>query len=1075
MLELSEVLRQQGYSNSPHFYDLRQDSTLRSAPAQGASLMREAQAAGLQGLYTFRTQPVSGDAVWSRRIAVGLAEALAGPEAQAEAAARDLHRNVWNLGIVPFLVVVLPHQVRLYSGFSYGARQADGLEHGLLDTVHLQRLRTGLAALRAEAIDSGEVWKGPHGQMLDPETRVDRALLRALQALGRQLQEAGSLPPETCHSLIGKYIYLRYLWDRGILDDARLRAWGIEHQDVFGRNASQRALSSLVSALEKRFNGRIFPLSFERGEVEDWHVQRVSSAILGDKGDQLHLPFQPYDFKHIPVEMLSMIYEQFLRWSDEKVPGTEEDGAETEVSSEQETTVQKSGIVYTPVFLADYVLSEAERVRSIEPGMRVLDPACGSGVFLVLAYRRLIEKKQQQLGRDLTPPELSALLTQSIFGVERESSACAVAEFSLLLTLLHYCDPPDLLGREDFQFPSLRGVNVLHANFFDVDSLVCGKVDLVLGNPPWTELSSKKKEVRDEATRRWIESHGGNTGSRVTGRRVAEAFSQRVAEFLEPGDDPGTAGIAALLLPATSLFNAESKNYRQDFFQHKEILRITDFANLREVLFGKKTEHPAASIVYRLRRKHAVPEAIRHVSPFGIDQIGGSRRQPWGLTIHEDEIRSVPYAEAESGDSVVWKLALWGTARDAQALRRLKRIFPTTLADFCHQRPGWIIAEGPQIRSNESRSNRTEETIARPDFLEHRRLDTKTQTRSRLGFSIAEAALVPNTADRLRKQGGERGLRLTSAPHTVISPRWLSYLAYSDRPFLVSPRTIGIAAPAEDADVLRALTVYLCSSLAAYHLFFHATEWGAFRRARYVTLREVKRIPVPTLSPAQIQQLAQLQKKIVAQERTEIEGRPVARRELFHSDAPPLLPEPGEELRERLIGLIDAEIFETFKISRDLAVLIREWKTTRLPLDRAATAGQVTRQPTADELLAYAQEIQRQLDGFVTGNVHHRVRLIHSPTLVECKIEQLRSASCFPVDPSCIEPGNRSIADLLSSLAGDLRQKLSQWVYVQRGLRLFENDTIYLYKPARLIDWTCTQAMIDATDIIGTVVAAKTE
>jgi restriction-modification enzyme MmeI-like protein len=1105
MFELSEVIHQQGYSDSPHFFDLGKVGALEQIPVQGACLLREARAAGLRGVYTFETQRDSTDILWSRRIAVGLAEATADGEQAAEAAARRLHRSVWNLGTVPFLVVVLPHQVRLYSGFSYSdPAQTQDHEFGLLDTVErLQRLRNELGELRAEAIDSREVWSSRYGRQLDSESRVDRSLLKALQTLGRDLREEEDLLPEVGHSLIGKYIYLRYLWDRGILDDGFLRDQGLRREEVFGRNATRKGLSQLVTALEKRFNGKIFPLAFDRGDVKNLHVRRVASALLGDAGDQIHLPFRAYDFKHIPVEMLSMIYEQFLRWDTEEEAEAETEEAEPtgerEEPTEQETRAQKSGVVYTPVFLADYVLSEAERVRPLEPGMRVLDPACGSGVFLVLAFRRLIESRYRQLGRGLTPPELKQLLTQSIFGIEREAAACAVAEFSLLLTLLHYCDPPDLLGRKDFQFPSLRGRNILEENFFDVDPLPedvatpgahqCPKVDLVLGNPPWIELSSRKKDAKDEGTRRWIARFGGRAKHRVTGNRVAEAFSQRVTDFLRPGADCLSEGVIALLLPATSLFNAESKAYRQDLFVHKEVLRITDFANLREVLFGRKTEHPAASIVYRLRRKDAEPADILHLAPLGIHQIGRARTQPWALTIYEEEICSVPHSEAELGESVLWKLALWGTPRDAQALRRLERIFPSTLGKLCEERRGWTIAQGPELRSKESPTG--EKLISRADLLEHQRLDSTRQTQSLLSFSVPEAALVPNLADRLRR-GRAEALKLTSAPHVVISRRWLSYLAFSDRPFIVPPQKIGLAAPSEDADYLRALSIFLCSSLVAYHLFFYSTEWGTFRRARYVTLSDVRSVPVPELSSSQVLRLAAVQKRIALKEQAELrKWLTQAQRELFGStistrdvganllslkrDRRSQALKQAAEIREQLIHQIDAEVFEIFKISRDLEILIREWRTTRLPLDRAITAGQVTREPFAAELLGYAEEIQQQLDSFVTGQVHHRVRLTQSPTLVECKIEQRPSETPFPVSSTCVQTGDLTVAGLLSGLTTDLRQKLSQWVYVQRGIRLFEGDTIYLYKPARLIDWTRTQAMIDATEIIAAVIDPKAD
>ena len=58
---------------------------------------------------------------------------------------------------------------------------------------------------------------------------------------------------------------------------------------------------------------------------------------------------------------------------------------------------------------------------------------------------------------------------------------------------------------------------------------------------------------------------------------------------------------------------------------------------------------------------------------------------------------------------------------------------------------------------------------------------------------------------------------------------------------------------------------------------------------------------------------------------------------------------------------------------------------------------------------------------------------------------------------------------ILSELSKSLREQISQWIYVQRGLRLFDGARIHLYKASRLIDWTRTQAMNDAGDILGEV------
>src|SRR5258708_37826003 len=83
--------------------------------------------------------------------------------------------------------------------------------------------------------------------------------------------------------------------------------------------------------------------------------------------EQWHFVFRAYDFAYIPIEILSEVYEQFIEDS------------------------KKKGAIYTPEILADYLLSEVNTVKPLTEETKILDPACGSGVFLVLAYRRLIE------------------------------------------------------------------------------------------------------------------------------------------------------------------------------------------------------------------------------------------------------------------------------------------------------------------------------------------------------------------------------------------------------------------------------------------------------------------------------------------------------------------------------------------------------------------------------------------------------------------------------------------------------------------------------------------------------------
>ena len=81
-------------------------------------------------------------------------------------------------------------------------------------------------------------------------------------------------------------------------------------------------------------------------------------------------------------------------------------------------------------------------------------------------------------------------------------------------------------------------------------------------------------------------------------------------------------------------------------------------------------------------------------------------------------------------------------------------------------------------------------------------------------------------------------------------------------------------------------------------------------------------------------------------------------------------------------------------------------------------------------------------------------------------VEVTNEAGPIPVDGSSVKKGDKTMAGLLAELAENLRKQVSQWVYVQRGLRLFDGPRIHLYKSPRIIDWTRTQARINAGDII---------
>src|SRR5690606_24179915 len=125
---------------------------------------------------------------------------------------------------------------------------------------------------------------------------------------------------EVIHPLIGKYVYLYYLKDRGFLSPRRLEEWGVDPNTVYGRTATLAGLRNICGKLDDFLNGRVFPLKFRGdGAPTEEQVQRIAGAFAGDTfggGWQFHLPFTAFKFDFIPIETLSMIYEQFLHLPD---------------------------------------------------------------------------------------------------------------------------------------------------------------------------------------------------------------------------------------------------------------------------------------------------------------------------------------------------------------------------------------------------------------------------------------------------------------------------------------------------------------------------------------------------------------------------------------------------------------------------------------------------------------------------------------------------------------------------------------------------------------------------------------
>lgn len=1032
-----------GYSGSPNF---REDAAGDLLPPSDRHWHRVAISSGVRGSYFFRTSPALPEAKATMRVAVHVAQAADENEA------RLIHRRLWNQGMSPFLIVVLPGQIRVYTGFAYDPRNPRvGEVVPSINAVDVGVIGTALAAFQSEAIDRGEIWQA-FSAHLGVAQRVDTTLLEQLRVLSGRLQEEYRLSDRVAHSLIGKFVYLSYLRARGIISDPWLRDYAkLEPNMLFGEDGFSSSLTltafrQLVRAVERRFNGKLFPIPWGGPSRPDAaSVRMVARVFSGEDAvsQQMHLSFAAYDFSSIPVEFLSSIYEQFLHAkpvvADESSSEADEEETENEAADPE-----KGGAHYTPEPLADYLVSEVQSVRALRPGMRVLDPCCGSGVFLVVAYRRLVELVCAREGRESLPAdELSRLLQASIFAVELNRSACDIASFSLVLTLLSYVKPPELHRLPKFKFPSLVGQNVFHGDFFDDRSPFWQRVagadgrsplrfDWILGNPPWVEL---EENLGNKAAhlRRWSQAH---EHLQIPRKRTGEAFAWRAMECVT---DDGAVG---LVLHAKTLTNDQLAKWRRKFFSEVRVHRVTNFSNFAYVLFAS-AQPPAFTIVYSKRASGEAGDSgnILHLGPFvfnqrALQQEPGAGRKSWVLGFTESEIKQVPQAAAQSGAAAVWKQALWATSADQRAIERLKRVFPRKLGELAKTR-GWNLALGLQLRNNEGTDRDPAEyrkELEGLPVIDHRAF-------ARIGKRIAvpEGLILENRFGCfVRERGGLAGLIVVNGPHLLLVS---DFAAFSTKSFIIRHSKMGLSGG--DAREMKAVAAVWNSHFTSYLLFFVlSSEWGIDRSL--IDKGDAVNLPFPELTPEREKALAEVWDKAAAMEAD------------------------GADF-ETVKSALTTGVAAVLRVPASLTLVVREFFEVRYRLNKSRSPRELRLEPKPEHLEVYARRLRDALDDFLGGKGRHRLRVLHGSAGVAVSITISRHKTApYEID---LRPAVGTDQEKLRLLLTAAEERFSQWAYVRKSVRVFDGDTIHLIKPPRRLEWTATQALLDADDLIAEVVA----
>lgn len=372
---------------------------------------------------------------------------------------------------------------------------------------------------------------------------------------------------EAVHRILDRILFLRICEDRdidtGIRLDSIVETWRrgsggetggrgrrgliLEEPPVFrsGDSGGNQLWSAVVShfrALDRRppshvpfFNGNLFKPHF----CEDL---KIGNDWIAGFITELSNEESPYLFDVIPVEILGTIYERFLG----KVVRPHGKG----ITVEEKPEVRKAGgVYYTPRYIVDYIVEQtvgnlvAEQSPEATLKIRILDPACGSGSFLIRSFERMCEHWQRWLTRNpakrkktwcrvdpetkdvhLTVDLKRRILTHNIFGVDLDAAAVEVTQLSLYLKMLEGENRTTLQRERELFAEAAALLPPLHDNIKCFNSLIgsdfsvvpddllrvnagdwsvqfpqimkAGGFDAVVGNPPYVLL---QEEFRDDS------------------------------------------------------------------------------------------------------------------------------------------------------------------------------------------------------------------------------------------------------------------------------------------------------------------------------------------------------------------------------------------------------------------------------------------------------------------------------------------------------------------------------------------------------------------------------------------------
>ncbi|MDQ3006115.1 MAG: N-6 DNA methylase, partial [Chloroflexota bacterium] len=966
------------------------------------------------------------------------------PQEIVEQKIQELQLKVWNTSWIPSFFVALPTELRIYSAYQKPVKDLPEWmsKRRWLDRVtDITKVVEKFNDYNRPEFESGRVFQ-ERAADFNRDNRVDRWLLKNLRLLRQRLEHSDTSKREYIHALIGRSIFIRYLEDREVLvqdyfADLKPGCSYSSYADVLVSKEDTYKL--LFPKLRADFNGDVFPLSKEEDLVigED-DLRLLRDFLLGKSmDDQQELFFWAYQFDIIPIELISSIYEDFYH----------------------EYAKDDDGTHYTPIPLVDFILSQSLTKDRLEVEAKVLDPSCGSGVFLVEAFKRMVyyECRRSSITlKELERERLTEIFVKRFVGFDINKAAIQVAAFSLYLAYLGFRNPPDI--RRHKQLPKLihnpeqleSGKVLFHINAFSPTSselntiqerprsgrknaaeaeilrqplLPIGdaKFDIIVGNPPWGADKSSPGKLAIA----WCKALDYPVGD----QELSQCFVWRSRELLKHGGEIG------LLVSTGVLFKHQdnSREFRQQWLKINKIRAVYNFAHVRFTFFRKQKKDAVAPFAAIFFAPDQSDDLLRNRVSYISIKRSTIIEQLQSVIIDKTSLHKIRQSELVASDWL-WKTYMWGGASDAELISELKSGYRPLIEYANGYGRGYQDGGGPKSKHTDyldaalelptKRFGDKADVLSLCVRIEPRPIHALGQKQVYRGPRL----LIKRGPSRSKNTGAEIKARLEKDT------------------FAFANSIIGVRLDALTDEQRNIILGILTSSLGRYYHFLTCSTWGAWRDEIHVD----EHMNLPVNFPDSV-----LIKERILEAVRKMTG-PEAILPLFGYDI---------DLANTQQKLDDA-IFDLYELSEEQRDLVRDLCQVTLDFFYKGTTASATKSPSIEALTDYCEAFMEIWNDRLLSQQKELEANIYAPHHgllcgMSFELKDLGSAQSYQTLTAEAE-WQRWFRRLSKSLA----REYSSRIYIDRTVRELTDSSMFIIKRAEKRFWTKSQARQDAKELL---------